>query len=677
MAEYHALGGAPATWMYAARIQLCLVKGATWRRLGRGRFQLAEAEPGRTRLGGGATGEREGEVRVGEGEGEAEGRQRVALRQLARARELWQEMRARGLQADKYAASAMIAVCGRAGRADEAERVMAGVALGGRRVVGEAVLGGRRVVGEAMLGGRRVVGEAMLGGTWEGEAVLEGTGVGGQVEPGKVSSGAGVAADARSRDAGMGGFNSGLNGGWKSGFNDVVVWNALADAWSRSGDAVRSEGVLSRMLHAHCPPNLRSYNIVLNAYAKSITPVSAHGDYHTSEHVNEGRGEMRVIRHNDRREEQWANGLMRGDGWLTHGGRRGSSPSVPPRLSPSETIHRMRQLIASMSRQESPPWPSNAARCTSRQDLAACVTRSSKSTLDAVTPCTTTSATVTPDAVTPDIVTFNTLLDACARAADADAAVDTWQQMIGSGITPTELYTFSCNHLFPLSLPPSSLSLPNRPIYPHKKAATVPSPPATPPPSPPSAPISPPPLPPATSAATDPGLFSRLGPWLQQWFGEPAATAPAAQGALGTAGMGARGGWGGQVSRHGAGEMGGERRGEGGGGGGGGGGRAMGELGVRGMKGGWGGEVLRHGAGEMGVERGRGGGGGRGELGVGGRAWEGKSMGERVWEGSEGMGKRARERGEGMGKRARERGEGMGKRAFLPPTLHCIHFRSL
>ncbi|CAI5976918.1 unnamed protein product [Closterium sp. NIES-65] len=465
MAEYHALGGAPATWMYAARIQLCLVKGATWRRLGRGRFQLAEAEPGRTRLGGGATGEREGEVRVGEGEGEAEGRQRVALRQLARARELWQEMRAHGLQADKYAASAMIAVCGRAGRADEAERVMAGVALGGRRVVGEAVLGGRRVVGEAVLGGRRVVGEAMLGGTWEGEAVLEGTGVGGQVEPGKVSSGAGVADDARSRDAGMGGFNSGLNGGWKSGFNDVVVWNALADAWSRSGDAERSEGVLSRMLHAHCPPNLRSYNIVLNAYAKSITPVSAHGDDHTSEHVNEGRGEMRVIRHNDRREEQWADGLMRGHGWLTHGGRHGSSPSVPPRLSPSETIHRMRQLIASMSRQELPPWPSNAARCTSRQDLAARVTRSSKSTLDAVTPCTTTSATVTPDAVTPDIVTFNTLLDACARAADVDAAVDTWQQMIGSGITPTELYTFSCNHLFPLSLPPSALSLPNRPMY--------------------------------------------------------------------------------------------------------------------------------------------------------------------------------------------------------------------
>ncbi|CAI5463776.1 unnamed protein product [Closterium sp. Yama58-4] len=401
MAEYHALGGAPATWMYAARIQLCLVKGATWRRLGRGRFQLAQAEQGRKRLGGGAAGEREGEEGVEEGE--AEGRQRVALRQLARARELWQEMRAHGLQADKYAASAMIAVCGRAGRADDAERVMAGVALGGSTV-------GGNTAGGSMVGERTVAGEAVLGEARVGGEALGVPGVGGQVELGKVLSDAGAAVDAVS-----------------SGFNDVVVWNALADAWSRSGDAVRSEGVLSRMLHSRCPPNLRSYNIVLNAYAKTITPV-VHG--HGDGHGDAGRD-------SDHTEEQVAS----------------PSPSMPPRLSPSETIHRMRQLIASMSRQESPPTSSNAVRSTSRQGNAA---RVPKSTSDAVALCTITSGdvapkNVAPDTVTPDIVTFNTLLDACARAADADAAVDTWRQMIGSGITPSEASVSSLTAAFRLA----------------------------------------------------------------------------------------------------------------------------------------------------------------------------------------------------------------------------------
>ncbi|CAI7910172.1 unnamed protein product, partial [Closterium sp. NIES-53] len=182
----------------------------------------------------------------------------------------------------------------------------------------------------------------------------------------------------------------------------------------------------------------RSYNIILNAYAKSISPVSAHGNEHGDER------DYTTGRDNDHTGPQWANGLMRGDGWLTHAGRHGSSPSMPPRLSPSETIYRMRQLIASMSRQELPPIPSKAVRSTSRQGNATPVTKSLRSTSDDVTPCGTatsyilTPKTVAPDTVTPDIVTFNTLLDACARAADADAAVDTWQQMIGAGITPSE-----------------------------------------------------------------------------------------------------------------------------------------------------------------------------------------------------------------------------------------------
>jgi len=50
---------------------------------------------------------------------------------------------------------------------------------------------------------------------------------------------------------------------------DILVWNGLLNVYAKNGSGVEAEAVLERMEKGPVPPNLQSYTVVLDAYAKS------------------------------------------------------------------------------------------------------------------------------------------------------------------------------------------------------------------------------------------------------------------------------------------------------------------------------------------------------------------------------------------------------------------------